>query len=110
MEKKRVLAITKSDMLDEELEEALKAELPEGIPSVFISSITQKGLVELKDLLWRELDTENFHEVEHIVHKNLDVSTLAFEDDDFVVPLMDDDDFDDDDFEEYDWDDEDDKS
>lgn len=110
MEKKRVLAITKSDMLDEELEEALKAELPEGIPSVFISSITQKGLVELKDLLWRELDTENFHEVEHIVHKNLDVSTLAFEDDDFVVPLMDDDDFDDDDFEEYDWDDEDNKS
>lgn len=111
LEKRRVLAITKSDMLDEELEEALKAELPEGIPYVFISSITNKGIIELKDLLWKELNQENFHEVERIVHKNLDISTLDFDDDDgFVVPVMEDDedDFSEDDYEEYDWDDEDD--
>ncbi len=110
LEKRRVLAVTKSDMLDEELEEALKAELPEGIPYVFISSITNKGIIELKDLLWKELNQENFHEVERIVHKNLDLSTLALDDDDgFVVPVMEeDDDFPDEDYEEYDWDDEDD--
>lgn len=110
LEKRRVLAITKSDMLDEELEEALKAELPEGIPYVFISSITNKGIIELKDLLWKELNQENFHEVERIVHKNLDISSLNLDDDDgFVVPVMEeDDDFSEEDYEEYDWDDEDD--
>lgn len=109
--KRRVLAITKSDMLDEELEEALKAELPGDIPFVFISSITNKGIVELKDLLWKELNKENFHEVERIVHKNLDLSTLVIDDeDDFVIPVMDDDeDFPEEDYEEYDWDDEEDK-
>lgn len=107
LEKRRVLAITKSDMLDEELEEALKEDLPENIPYVFISSITGKGITLLKDVLWRELNQENFHEVERIVHKNLDLSTLNFDDDDgFVVPVMEDDDFAEDDYEEYDWDDE----
>lgn len=113
VEKRRVLAITKSDMLDEELEEALKAELPDGIPYVFISSITNKGIVELKDLLWKELNQENFHEVERIVHKNLDISTLDLDDDDgFVIPVMedDDDDFSDEDYEEYDWDEVDDEN
>jgi GTP-binding protein len=43
-------------MLDEELTAAIKAELPADIPHVFISSITQKGLVELKDLLWKVLN------------------------------------------------------
>ncbi len=107
-EKRRVLAITKSDMLDDELEEALKAELPEGIPYVFISSITNKGITQLKDLLWKELNVENFHEVERIVHKNLDIASLNLDDDDgFVVPVTeDDDDFLDDDYEEFDWDDE----
>ncbi|WP_085537610.1 GTPase ObgE [Massilibacteroides vaginae] len=113
VEKRRVLAITKSDMLDEELEEALKAELPEGVPYVFISSITNKGIVELKDLLWKELNQENFHEVERIVHKNLDISTLDLDDDDgFVIPVMedDDDDFSEEDYEEYDWDEVDDEN
>ncbi|MDD4516534.1 GTPase ObgE [Massilibacteroides sp.] len=108
LEKRRVLAITKSDMLDEELEEALTAELPDNIPYVFISSITNKGLTELKDLLWKELNKENFHEVERIVHKNLDLSTLTLDDDDFVIPIDDEDDFPEEDYEEYDWDDEDD--
>lgn len=111
LEKRRVLAITKSDMLDDELEEALKEELPEDVPSVFISSITGKGITLLKDILWRELNQENFHEVERIVHKSLDLSTLTFDDDDgFVVPVVDnDDDFSDDDYEEYDWEDDEDE-
>ncbi len=109
LDKRRVLAITKSDLLDEELIEALSEDLPEGIPYIFISSVAQMGLVELKDLLWSELNKENFHEVERIVHKNIDVSSLQF-DEDFVVPVIeDDDDWDEDeDIEEYDWDDEDD--
>lgn len=107
LDKRRVLAITKSDMLDEELIEALSEDLPEGIPYVFISSITGLGVIELKDLLWKELNKETFHEVERIVHKNIDVSTLNLgDDDDLVVPLDDDDLDDDEEFEEYEWDDE----
>ncbi len=56
LDKPRVLAITKSDLLDEELKELLKPELPEGIPHVFISSVAQKGLDELKDLLWTHIN------------------------------------------------------
>ncbi|MBX2967968.1 MAG: GTPase ObgE [Cyclobacteriaceae bacterium] len=55
LDKKRVLAISKSDMLDEELMEAIKKELPTDLPTTFISSVTNKGLTELKDLIWRNL-------------------------------------------------------
>ncbi len=55
LDKQRILAISKSDMLDEELIEEIKKELPQ-IPSLFISSITQQGLLQLKDLIWRELN------------------------------------------------------
>ena len=55
LDKKRILAISKSDMLDEELKEALRQEIPTDLPSVFISSINQEGLAQLKDLIWREL-------------------------------------------------------
>jgi GTP-binding protein len=54
--KPRVLAITKSDLLDEELQKEMQAELPEGIPSVFISAVAQQGLDPLKDLLWKEIN------------------------------------------------------
>ncbi len=56
MDKKRLLAITKSDLLDEELKEEMAAELPEGIATVFISSVTQTGLDELKDKIWAHLN------------------------------------------------------
>jgi GTP-binding protein len=56
LDKKRLLAISKSDMLDDELKEALKKELPENIPSLFISSVAQQGLTELKDMIWRNLN------------------------------------------------------
>jgi GTP-binding protein len=56
LDKKFLIAISKSDMLDEELKEAIEKELPEDIPHIFISSLTNKGLVELKDLLWNALN------------------------------------------------------
>ena len=43
-------------MLDEELKEAISKELPVGIPHLFISSVTNKGLTELKDVLWQTLN------------------------------------------------------
>ena len=55
LDKKRLLAISKSDMLDDELMTALKQELPADIPCVFISSISQQGIGELKDLIWKNL-------------------------------------------------------
>jgi GTP-binding protein len=58
LHKKRLLAVTKSDLLDEELEAEIRATLPENIPSVFISSITQKNITALKDLIWQALTTE----------------------------------------------------
>jgi GTP-binding protein len=57
LEKERVLAITKSDMLDDEMIEQMKSDLPE-IPYVFISSVAQKGLTELKDMIWKHLDND----------------------------------------------------
>ena len=58
MHKPRVLAITKSDMLDEELMEEMKKEVPTDIPSVFISSVAQKNIDQLKDLLWTEINKQ----------------------------------------------------
>lgn len=55
LNKERVLAITKSDMLDDEMKEQMKADIP-AIPFLFISSLAQQGLVELKDLLWKKLN------------------------------------------------------
>lgn len=55
LNKERVLAITKSDMLDDEMKEQMKADIP-AIAYLFISSLAQQGLVELKDLLWKKLN------------------------------------------------------
>lgn len=56
LDKQRLLAISKSDMLDEELKEELEKEVPTGVPYVFISSVAQLGLTELKDKLWEMLN------------------------------------------------------
>lgn len=56
LDKPRFLAITKSDLIDEELKEMITAELPKGIPYVFISAVAQMGLVALKDELWKILN------------------------------------------------------
>ena len=56
LDKSRLLAISKSDLLDEELKEEIKKDLPKGIDTLFISSVAQQGLVELKDTLWKMLN------------------------------------------------------
>jgi len=56
LQKDFIIAISKSDMLDEELKAAISKELPANIPHIFISSVTNKGLTELKDLLWETLN------------------------------------------------------
>ena len=55
LDKKRILAISKSDMLDEQMMNEMKRELPKDIPHIFISSITQTGINDLKDLIWQNL-------------------------------------------------------
>jgi GTPase len=56
LQKDFVIAISKSDMLDDELKEAISKELPSNIPHLFISSVTNKGLTELKDVLWKTIN------------------------------------------------------
>jgi GTP-binding protein len=56
LDKDRILAISKSDMLDEELIAEIKEELPTDLPSLFISSVAQQGITELKDLIWKKLN------------------------------------------------------
>jgi GTP-binding protein len=56
LDKPRLLAITKSDLIDDELKKLMKAGLPKKIPHVFISSVAQIGLTELKDKLWKILN------------------------------------------------------
>ena len=84
LDKGRVLAITKCDLLDDELIEMLKPSLPEGVPTVFISAVTGFGLQELKDLLWQEMNSESnkiaaIQTHESIVHQSKDFSHLRSE-------------------------------
>jgi GTPase len=58
LDKPRVLAITKSDIMGDEMMELVREELPKGIETVFISAVAQKGLMELKDLLWKKINEE----------------------------------------------------
>ena len=57
LQKDFVIAVSKSDMLDDELKDAIEKELPKNIPHIFISSITGNGLMQLKDLLWETLNS-----------------------------------------------------
>jgi GTP-binding protein len=55
MQKPHLLAITKSDMLDDELMAEMKNDLPANVPALFISSVAQKNIIELKDMLWQAI-------------------------------------------------------
>ncbi|WP_026951816.1 GTPase ObgE [Algoriphagus mannitolivorans] len=55
LDKKRILAISKADMLDEELIKEMEKEVPKGIPYVFISSVSQYNLSQLKDMIWQAI-------------------------------------------------------
>ena len=81
LDKHRVLAVTKSDLLDDELIEMLKEELPTDLPVIFISSVAQIGLQELKDTLWKELNSESnkleaVAEGGALVHRDREVSVI----------------------------------
>ena len=84
LEKHRVLAITKCDLLDDELISMLKEELPDDLPVVFISAVTGYGLDELKDVLWRELNSESNKLAEitaedTLVHRDKDMGAFQQE-------------------------------
>lgn len=84
-DKHRVLAISKSDMLDDELIEEMKKELPEGVPCVFLSSVTGQGVMELKDMLWAAItDESNRIEPATITHRPLDGHHRVREEDEFI--------------------------
>ena len=87
-DKSRVLAISKSDLLDDELREELKKELPDDCPVVFISAATGDGLTELKDLLWREINSDK-NMVQTFKHRPLDVKHRVQEEDDFLFEQID---------------------
>lgn len=85
LDKHRVLAISKSDMLDEELMEEITKTLPEGIPYVFISAVTGQGITELKDVLWRAVtDDSNRLATVDITHGPLDERHRVSEEDNFI--------------------------
>jgi GTP-binding protein len=116
MDKQRVLAISKSDMLDEELMNEIRPTLPTDLPTVFISSVTGEGIVELKDALWKAItDDANRIEEVPITHRSLDEQHRMREEDEFIFEYDpstrnadDEDDFDlDDEFDNYDYDDDD---
>ncbi len=97
-DKHRVLAVTKCDLLDEELMEMLRETLPTDLPVVFISSVTGLGLSELKDILWRELNSESnklqsIMAEDTLVHRDKDIRNfaqeLADEGEDFEVEYID---------------------
>lgn len=114
-DKPRVLAISKSDMLDEDLIAEIRPTLPEGVPAVFISAVTGLGITELKDLLWAQItDERNRIDTDPITHRPLDGHHRVREEDEFIFenvpPVSDEDaedfeeDFDDDMiFDDTDW-------
>ena len=114
-EKRKVLCITKCDLIDEEIQgwivDELHKELPAELPICFISAAAHQGLTELKDLLWQELNRETKHRTESIIQQSIDVTSLTFDDDD-ELPSFDEEDEefdeewgDEDGDLEFDWDD-----
>ena len=76
--------MTKCDLLDEELIEMLKENLPDDLPVVFISAVTGMGLMELKDVLWQELNSESnklqvITSTDTLIHRDKDMSLFAKE-------------------------------
>ena len=84
LDKHRVLAVTKCDLLDDELIDMLRESLPDDLPVVFISSVTGLGIQELKDTLWQELNSEsnklqNITAEDTLVHRDKDMTRFMAE-------------------------------
>jgi len=103
LDKQRILAITKSDMLDDELIEEIKRELPQGVRVLFISSVTGYNIQQLKDMIWEVLNSEENREIK-LTHRNLDVKQV-YSDDDEDVEYFDEDEYED--YDQFDYDDKD---
>ncbi len=86
LDKQRVLAITKCDLLDDELIEQMRRELPDDVAAVFISSVTGLGLNELKDLLWLTLNDES-NRVLTFTHRDLDKQHRIAEEDNYDLGI-----------------------
>ncbi|MBR4722842.1 MAG: GTPase ObgE [Muribaculaceae bacterium] len=85
MDKNHILAISKSDFLDDELISEIAASLPEDVPHVFISAVTGQGITALKDMLWRAINDENNLIInDEIAHRPLDVQHRVEEEDNFI--------------------------
>lgn len=102
LNKHRILAVTKSDLLDEELMEMLREDLPDDLPVIFISAVAGHNITELKDLLWTELNSESnklqsVAEGGSIVHRDREVEYLDRDFADWADDLVE---IDDDDIEE----------
>lgn len=115
MDKERILAISKSDMLDDELIEEIEKTLPPDIPYVFISAVTGYGIDKLKDILWSAInDDRNRIATPSITHRPLDVHHRVREEDEFIFDkpeiedepeeeIWDEDDDNGEDWDELDW-------
>lgn len=84
LDKQRILAVTKSDLLDDELQQMLSEDLPDDLPVIFISAVAGKGINELKDLLWTALNSESnklaaITQQETMVHRNKDLNLFRQE-------------------------------
>lgn len=100
LKKQRILAISKCDMIDEELENEIRQTLPTDVPVTFFSSVTGNGLMELKDLIWNELSKDVDRHMT-LTHRPMDLDDEdEFNDDD--VEIIEGDDI------EVEWDDDDD--
>ena len=109
LDKHRVLAVTKCDLLDDELIDMLRAELPEDVQVAFISAVTGQGIQELKDILWAELNSESnkiraIGAEDTLVHRHREVQVLDADFADWTDDDLDDANADEDDMEEYDLD------
>jgi GTP-binding protein len=115
LDKHRVLAITKCDLLDAELIEMLRETLPDDLPVVFISAVANMGLDELKDVLWRELNAESnklasVMQEDTLVHRDKDMirfaEELADEGEDGDIEYIDDEEVEDlEDYEDFEYED-----
>ena len=113
LDKQRVLAITKTDLLDDELQRLLKEDLPADVPAVFISAVAGIGIQQLKDMLWKALNSESnklqsITQKESIVHrdKNMEWLQMELEDEgeDGEIEILDDDEVEDvDDLEDFEY-------
>ena len=83
LNKQRILAVSKCDMLDEEMMGQMQTQLPTDIPTLFISSVSGLGMEQLKDILWTELNKES-NKVIEISHKPIDVKVIEREEDDMA--------------------------